>query len=271
MNRFYPFAVAAIAAIWPMKSAFGQIAVISDPVLDRDAVPGETYQVRLLLKNTSAEPQEARIYQTDYSFTADGRSVYGKPGDMARSNAKWITVSPSYVSIAPDATVPVVYTVAVPKDSTLVGTYWSMVMIEAIVPGSIESRRPPKNARVDFGLSVSTRYGTQVATNIGATGLSKVAFDSLTATTNADGARGLRFDFINTGERANRFVMSLELYDDSGELIKKASQHRGLLYPGSAARQMFDVGSIPSGSYTAVLVADGGGDRVFGGQFKVAF
>ncbi len=65
--------------------------------------------------------------------------------------------------------------------------------------------------------------------------------------------------------------MSLELYNESGELVKKASQSRGLLYPGTAARQVFDVGKVPPGQYTAVLVADGGGDKVFGGQFKVSY
>jgi hypothetical protein len=91
------------------------------------------------------------------------------------------------------------------------------------------------------------------------------------ATTAKDGDHGLRFDFINTGERAHRFTMSLELYNEAGELIKKATQTRGLLYPGTAARQEFAVGAIPHGAYTAVLVADGGGDQVFGGQFKVSY
>ncbi|HTR79112.1 MAG TPA: hypothetical protein VMH39_13425, partial [Gemmatimonadaceae bacterium] len=107
--------------------------------------------------------------------------------------------------------------------------------------------------------------------NIGTTGVSKLAFDSLTATTDKDGHHGLRFDFINTGERAHRFNMSLELYNAAGELVTKAAQSRGLLYPGTAARQVFDVGTVPPGAYTAVLVADGGGDQVFGGQFKISY
>jgi hypothetical protein len=144
-----------------------------------------------------------------------------------------------------------------------------MVMIEAIAAGAPESRAP--NARVQVGLAVTTRYGTQIATHIGASGVSRLAFDSLSATTTDKGTQALRFDFINTGERANRFMLSLELYNDAGELVKQASQSRGLLYPGTAARQLFDVGSVPHGTYTAALVADGGGDRVFGGQFKVTF
>ena len=93
----------------------------------------------------------------------------------------------------------------------------------------------------------------------------------LTQATQGAGKRALRFDFVNTGERANRYVMSLELNNEAGELVRKASQTRGLLYPGSGARQQFDLGVVPRGAYTAVLVADGGGDQIFGGQFKVAY
>jgi len=171
--------------------------------------------------------------------------------------------------VPPGATVPVNFTVTVPSDSVLAGSYWSMVMVEAIAAGAPDSRTP--NARVQVGLGITTRYGTQIATHIGSSGVSRLAFDSLTATTTDSGSRGLRFDFINTGERANRFVLSLELYNDAGELVKQATQSRGLLYPGTSARQVFDVGTVPHGKYTAVLVADGGGDRVFGGQFKVDY
>ncbi|MDB4873760.1 MAG: hypothetical protein JWM41_206 [Gemmatimonadetes bacterium] len=270
MKRIHALAVAAVAAMCPLASSAAQIAVIGDAVFARDAGLGESYQARLQVRNTTDTPQEARIYQTDYSFAADGRTFYSAAGSMSRSNAKWVACSPTYVMVPAATTVPVVCTIAVPKDSSLIGTYWSMVMVEPIVPGSVNSRKPA-NARVDFGLSVNTRYGTQIATNIGASGASKLAFDSLTATTAPSGDRGLRFDFINTGERAHRFVMSLELYNEAGELVKKASQSRGLLYPGTAARQDFDVGALPHGAYTAVLVADAGGDQVFGGQFKVAY
>jgi hypothetical protein len=270
MNRIHALAVAAVAAMCPLATSSAQIAVVGDAVLVRDAAPGESYPARLQVRNTSDIPQEARVYQTDYSFAADGRSSYATAGSLPRSNATWIALSPTYVMVPPGATVPVLCTITVPRDSALVGTYWSMVMVEPIIAGSPNSHRP-QNARVDFGLSVTTRYGTQIATNIGTSGVSKLAFDSLEATTAPTGDHGLRFDFINTGERAHRFIMSLELYNEAGELVKKATQARGLLYPGTAARQNFDVGSLPHGAYTAVLVADAGGDQVFGGQFKVSY
>ncbi|MEP6619077.1 MAG: hypothetical protein ABJE47_07180 [bacterium] len=270
MRKIFVLAAAALAAMIPLAEASAQIAVLSDPVMENSAVPGQNAQGRLMLKNMSAEPQEARIYQTDYAFSADGRAAYGTPGATPRSNAKWIKLSTGYLVIPPGETVPVSYDIMVPSDSSLKGTYWSMLMVEAITDGSINSRRPP-NARVQVGLSVVTRYGTQIATHLGNPGTSRLAFDSLAATTDSTGQRGLRYDFINTGDRAQRYTMSVELYNEAGELVKKASQLRGLLYPGSSARQKFEVGALAHGTYTAVLVADAGGDQVFGGQFKVAY
>jgi hypothetical protein len=267
-HRHLAAAALALAALSPIAPARGQIAVLSDAVAQRTAAPGESYQANLLVRNMTDVPQEARVYQTDYSFTADGRSNFATPGSLPRSNAKWLSVAPSRLVIPPQTTVPVVYTVKVPADTSLRGSYWSIIMIEAVTPPA-DPRAP--SAKPTVGLSVTTRYGTQIATDIGRSGVAKLAFDSLTATSTPDGNHGLRFDFINTGERAQRLTMSLELYNEAGDLVKKASQVRGLLYPGTAARQTFDVGAVPAGAYTAVLVADGGGDQVFGGQFKIAY
>jgi hypothetical protein len=270
MKRIHAIAALSCIAFTPMKFVSAQIAVLNEAVNERNVTPGQTYQGRLLIRNMGTEPQETRVYQTDYAYWADGKAAYDAPGTLARSNAKWMKLSSTYLVVPPGETVPILYDVTVPTDSAMVGTYWSMVMIEAIVAGSKDSRRPP-NARVQFGLSVTTRYGTQIATHFGNSGASKLAFDCLTATSDSSGMRRLQYDFINTGQRAHRFAMSMELYNEAGELVKKASQVRGLLYPGTSARQNFEVGNIPHGTYTAVLVADAGGDQVFGGQFKVTY
>src|SRR4030042_877971 len=44
----------------------GQISVVGDLSQDREAVPGEKYEGSILLRNDESEPQEAKIYQTDY-------------------------------------------------------------------------------------------------------------------------------------------------------------------------------------------------------------
>jgi hypothetical protein len=265
-------AAAAVALLLTSRVAQTQIAVLSSAVAEHDARPGETYEAQLLLRNTSSEPQEARLYQTDFFFAADGRSIYGPPGATPRSNAKWVTLSQTTVTIPPGVTIAVAYTVAVPAGGpALKGSYWSAVMVEPIQHDAALSTRNGGPVRGKMGLDTRLRYAIQVATHLGATGTSRVAFDSVHTLKRVGGERDFRFDFVNTGERALRLAFTLELYASDGKLVAKLAQQRGLLYPGTSARQLFELGKLATGEYKVVLVADGGGDEVFGGQYTLRF
>ena len=260
------------ALFFTAHAAQAQIAVLSSAVAEREARPGETYEGQLLLRNTSSEPQEAKLYQTDFFFAADGRAKYSTPGETPRSNAKWVTLAQTTVTIPPGVTIPVAYTVGVPAGGpALKGSYWSMVMVEPIPRDAAESVRGGAPARGKVGLDTRVRYGIQVATHLGASGASRVAFDSVRTVSHPTGQRDFRFDFVNTGERALRLSFTLELYSSAGALVAKREQQRGLLYPGTSARQLFELGVLPPGVYKAVIVADGGGDEVFGGQYTLRF
>ena len=72
-------------------AARAQISVLTSTVEEKEATKGETYSGRIVISNPTTSPQAVRIYQTDYSFKADGTSEFGDPGSMPRSNAKWVT------------------------------------------------------------------------------------------------------------------------------------------------------------------------------------
>ncbi len=270
--------VATLAALLSMAGpAHAQISVLGPLVREEIGIPGRSYAGTIVLHNTSDQVQEARLTRADYSFSADGRTLYDAPGTSARSNAKWITLTPASLTIAPHQSATVGYTVQVPADANpLAGTYWSVVQVETIPSGSAGSsvgspKRPQPRPRLELTLNVRVNYAIQFATHIGQTGTSRIEFAQLAPTIDDRGHKELEFDFLNTGERAHRLVLSVELYAASGKLVGKFQQRRGLLYPGTSARQRFDLGSIPAGSYTALLLADGGGGEIFAGQFPLKY
>ena len=53
-----------------------QIAVLSETVQEQDAAPGARYSGTILVRNTSDRVQTVRVFQTDYSFQANGESRY---------------------------------------------------------------------------------------------------------------------------------------------------------------------------------------------------
>ncbi|HEX7118594.1 MAG TPA: hypothetical protein VF212_07400 [Longimicrobiales bacterium] len=261
-------ALASVAAAVLPARAPAQIAVQDHTLQQRKARPGETYDGTFVVTNLSDEPQEARLYQTDYLFFADGRAMYNEPGTDPRSNARWITVNPTSVTVPPRSKATIRYAVSVPAGSErpLSGSYWSVIMVEAVAPALT------KAAGADWGVGITTRirYGVQVVTHIAGTGEMRLDFADPRIGTDAGGARSLEFDILNVGERSAPLDIRVELFDASGE---RAGTFRGavrILHPGTSTRQRFDLRALPAGTYEALVTADTG-EEIFGAQYTLHF
>src|ERR1035437_10913201 len=93
--------IAALAACIAPAAARAQIAVLSSTVEEKIAVPGEKYTGTIIVSNSGAQPQVARIYQTDYRFASDGTAHYDDPGSSPRSNASWIPPQAARTTLPP--------------------------------------------------------------------------------------------------------------------------------------------------------------------------
>jgi hypothetical protein len=269
MARSISMLFLTVALGWTVSLA--QVSVIGDLSNDKEAKPGERYDGVITVKNDSEEPQEVKVYQTDYSFACDGTNNYADPGTLVRSNAKWVSFSPSFVTIPPRSTATVNYSVQVPMDSTdkkLVGSYWSMLMIEGIAKGSAESAAQKDSKKPQMGIRQTIRYGVQVATHIAQTGTKKIDFLDAKLVTKDDGKKFLQVDI---GEVWVRPTMYVELFDDKGVSKGKYPGVAYRLYPGTSVRQMIDLSSVGKGSYKALVVVDAGGEDAYGAEYNLKF
>ena len=251
-------------------AARAQIAVLGSSVQEREVAPGQSYSGQILIMNSSDQAQTARIYQTDYLFFADGTSRYDAPGTLPRSNARWLSTGHTAITIPARGTVPVSYTVTVPTGEPLVGTYWSMIMVEGVPSESSEPLliAASSHGRPRLGLQPIIRYGVQVVSQIPHTGTRRAEFAATRLVSNPDGSKALEFDIRNTGERSYRLDVWVELYDEHGTLHGKFQQARGLVYPGTSIKQRFDLSRMPPRVYKALIVADTGEEDVFGAQYR---
>jgi hypothetical protein len=250
-----------------------QISVIGELSQDKDAKPGEKYEGVIVVKNDTNEPQEAKVYQTDYTFHFSGTNNYGEPGSNPRSNARWVSFSPSFLTIPPQGMMAMNFVVNVPSDreKKMVGTYWSMLMIEGIPKGSAESSLPAKENKAQMGIMQTIRYGVQVATHIAGTGTRNVKFLDVKLVSQEKQKRVLQVDIENTGDIGMRPETYVELFDENGMTKGKFPGTKFRMYPGTSVRQVIDVSSVSPGTYKAMVVVDAGGDDVFGAQYTVKF
>ncbi len=263
------FAIVLVASV-----VLAQVSVIGELSQDKDVKPGDTYSGSILVRNDTNEPQQAKIYQTDYTFQCDGTNSYGEAGTLPRSNARWIAFSPSFLTLPPQATMAVNYTVTVPKNlagKNLVGTYWSMMMVEGVQKGSAESSLPAKDKKAQMGIMQTIRYGIQIATSIANTGVKKIQFLGATIVNKQDGKPALQIDVENTGDIGMRPDMYVELFNEQGVSLGKFPGVKYRVYPGTSVRQLIDVSTVKKGTYKALVVVDAGGDDIFGAQYTVKF
>jgi len=246
------------------QRANAQIAVVGNAVDEHEAGPGQRYVSSITVRNLTAEPQPVRIYQTDYRFSADGTSNFDSAGSVGRSNAAWIKPSASSLMIPPMADVVLNYEVSVPAIDSLRGTYWSAIMVEG------QPRLPPQAGRGEIGLGAVFRYAVQVATHLPTAGSRKVRITRQGFRTES-GARVFDIVVENTGERAYRPNLWIELYDARGVMRKRIEQQRGLLYPGTSLKQRFSFGALPAGVYKALVFADTGDETVSAAQYRLTF
>jgi hypothetical protein len=244
-----------LAVVFPL-SGFASIVVLNGLTHENQANPGETYRGTIQVQNASDKNKSVRIYQLDYWFSYTGESKHDPAGTLERSNANWITYNPQLLNLGPNETTTVNFEVAVPADS-LAGTYWSVIMVEGIVP--------PDTTSKSGGVTINTaiRYAVQIVTIIGETGTSDLNFLGMDINRQEE-TPVLHVALENTGERMLRPELAVELFDEEGNSVGVLKGERRKTFPGTSVMITIKLEGIKPGNYNGVLVADCDNDHVFG-------
>jgi hypothetical protein len=257
-------AIAALAAITlAATAARAGIAPDGEATQVHVASAGQLYRGAIVIRNPGTSVATVKLYQTDYTFAADGSNAFDGPARLPRSNAAWLRLHREQVTLGPGDLASVDYQVQVPMDASLSGTYWSVVMLQEL-PGAEASGQK----REGMKLGQSLRHAIQIVTEIGATGRGQVTFRNARLV-DSGGERAFSVDLENTGERWLRTELWLELHDEQGKYRGRFTAPRRRTFPGTSVRSRFVLAGAPAGKYMGLLVADGGRGDIFGMQVEL--
>jgi len=264
-TRMVAFAI--VSSLLMFSTTHASISVIGGLTHEKSVKPGQIYRGSILIKNCGIQTQEVKIYQTDYHFSFDGTNVYGPPGEATRSNAAWVSFNPHRLIIPASDTLRVNYTANVPDAAALVGTYWSMLMVEGVPQGS-SNLAQAEAGETKLSITQIVRYGVQMITHIDNTGHSTLEFLD-TRLLRENESRVLQVDLENSGERWLRPTLWVEIYDLTGSYLGRFAGGTKRTFPGTSVRYRLDLSDVPQGEYIGLLVADCGGDSVFGTKYTL--
>jgi hypothetical protein len=242
------------------------VSVVGSLTRENTVGPGDRYEGDIMLRNSDENPVEVRIYKKDYLFYADGRNLYDEPGSAPRSNATWLTVQPAQMTVPPQGTGSFHFTVQVPKNVELKGSYWSLLMVEPMAPPAVLPGQA-KN-KISVGLQTVIRYAIQIVTDIGDSGewQLKIGDKKLAM---SEGKRLFELDIENVGERWLSPVVWIELYNAEGAQVGRFESSQKRIYPGCSVRHWMDLTGVPAGTYNVMAIVDNRDDHVFGGQYEI--
>ena len=252
---------AIVLSILPVIAA-SQIYIVGDLSRDLPVIPGQVYRGQITVANSGDSPQGIKVYQTDYSFQADGSNLYGKPGVLKRSNADWISFSPQQVILQPKEKMNVNFEIRVPEDSTRYGSYWSMLMIEELK----DPEQPASTGQIGF--HILKRYGIQLATHFNQQGVRKVAISN-PSLISKDNHIFFSVDVANTGDLFLNPLVWIELYNLNGQSMGTVKSDKARLYPETSHCYRFGLDHLQSGTYKGIVVVDCGNDDLYGSNYTL--
>ena len=263
MSRFAYTVVFCLFACSRALPALAAITPEGETTHVHSARPGDIYRGSIAIRNAGAAVAQVKLYQPDYAFFADGNNNFDLPGSHSRSNGPWLQLNREQIAIAPHSAVTVDYEVRVPADASLMGTYWSVVMVQELP--AVEASGV---AHAGMKLSQTLRHAIQIVTEMGDSGRSEVAFRNGRLV--REGAkREFDIDLQNTGDRWLRTDVWLELHDSAGHIVGRFPAPRRRTFPGTSVRNRIELSAAPAGKYVGLLVADGGRNDLFGMQIEL--
>ncbi len=251
-----------ILSAFPVLFSNASIVILNGLTHENVVQKGESYRGTIQLQNTADSEKDVQVYLRDYWFSYTGESKHEPPGTMQRSNANWITFNPELMTLKPDEIASIDFEVKVPDNDSLKGTYWSVIMVEGIIP--------PDTANYQSGVTIRTaiRYAVQIVTTLGETGTSDLQFLGLELA-KQDTADVINVVVGNTGERMLKPEMSIELFDEAGNSAGIFKAGRKKTFPDTTVKITLILEGIKPGNYTGVLVADCDEEHIYGTNLTI--
>ena len=210
------------------------------------------------------DPNNTRDYGSDQSGLTDTRSI-----------VDWMTFTPDQVSVKKGETRYVKYTIQIPKDASLNGSYWCELIISDSPDAekqleAIKKQQAGGTSERKVGVVAVFEYAVRIIITIQGTETRKATFRSITNAVEK-GAPVVRAVFSNEGNVYLQPKVWLDIKDVTGKTIYHQPHPGRTVLPASALDFDFDMSEVvlDPGDYAMLVVADYGVPKMVGAQAKV--
>lgn len=233
---------------------------------------GQTVTTEIMVHNPGTQARHVRAYVKDFDPQPEGAGFVAA-ASHPRSNADWLQLMPHQQRIEAGQWGKVTVSVTLPDTWTAKGSFWSVVMIEA--DGSAEDLSQlalQSTEAFTLGIQHVLRTAVRVTTTHPnpEPEPAALAFVERQLIQHAEGAH-LRLRLRNQGQTALRLQLHAELFDGEGQALARLEPDLSQLnlLPEAEAERRFRLAALPAGDYVMLVIADGGGEQLFGARYQL--
>lgn len=254
--------VVAVFFIFSSSIGFSQVGIDLDKSPFANIQIGESVNTTFEISNRQPIDVNFSIYLTDYRQDLT-ETFYDAPNTTPRSNASWITIGTSEFTVPANSNRTIPFELSVPNNPELVGSYWSLVMVEPQAVNQVTSE----------GLTIVNRYAVSVITTLPG-GDSDFSFQNPVFDFNSSQVPQFTIDIINTGTKIADTQVYLDIFSQSGDELGRIDAGEVRFRPENPRQLNFDFSNLEGldeGIYTALLIVDAGADNLFGARYSLNF
>jgi hypothetical protein len=255
--RLLYFGILFLAATAFLSSSAGAQSVgIAPAQVVQSFKPGVPFEIELASVNRSSNPIEMNVQITDFWYNEKNEKVFSTPGTSPRSAANWIQFVPEHFEIPGMGTQKMKAIVTPPADAS--GGYYAVLFVESKPVATADKTKDGKT------IFTNVRIGSLVLLTAENTADYKVELTNLKLVPpSANQALDLTLDIADVGNTHVFPLGRLAVLDSNRKLVAKTQGEMMRLLPGQKNTMRVNwTGSLPAGSYTAVLTVAYGQDRI---------
>lgn len=205
------------------------------------------------LKNTKDTEQRVIIYFNNLFQPCDGATLLTSDATHNRSLIEWLRTNVNDKVLKGKEEYELLYTITVPNDVSLKGSFWGVLMIEV--------EKPIKEEETEYGVKLESkvRYGIQLIADIGPKEMVVLDFFDIKFENTTEG-KSVLVVLENQGIFYAQPTIILEVFSTDGDSVKKIEVKFKKIYPSFCKGFSLDISGLDKGNYKAVVVADYGED-----------
>ncbi len=248
-NQLYLLCLLTLFLSMPMQATASTIR-ISNPKIELELSPGDTYSGEIIAENPENEEVKAKLYVEDWTYVGGGtgEKKFTPAGSTPLSASKWITFTPADSKIPPFGRITARYTVAVPKDAK--GAYYSVFFFETLLGTTTNEE--------GVNVLVAGRIGALFLIQIKGT-IDRSGEVQSVQIKPPQGNKPLEITtvFRNKGNVDITLGGNLLIMDSEGKVLGRGDLNKIYTFPGSTEHGKTQwVGRLPKGQYQLLLTYD---------------